>query len=228
MKFFDSLIDGFSNLLNGNQLSEKLYNHNDLWQCDDHLQIVMQRDTAFELSGVGFNLVTSRSVSDGVCVIGDDLSYIMGSRNFARVCIVSIEDTEDEQTAHNIIKKLDYTKYHYFPTGFMMRASTQGNTEKVRVSKSAIKNGISFYSVGNALINIIKQNSKVKGVKVYFICSQGFDYPALESIFGKCTDITRALNHVMSSVNFDCDVCNLKAICDEVEGLRELHFKDKM
>ncbi len=228
MEFFDSLIDDFYSLLNGYELNEKIYNRNNMWQCNDHLQIVMQRDTAFELNGIGFNLVTSRYIDDVVCVIGDDLPDIRSNSGFARVCVVSIEDTDDEQAAHNIINKLDFTKYHFFPDGYMMRASTHGYSEKVRVSESAIKKGISFYNVGNDLINIIKQNPKVNGVKVYYICLKGFDYSALQRISGKCADITKALDHVMSSVNFDCNACNLKPICDEVEGLRELHFKDKM
>jgi hypothetical protein len=28
----------------------------------------------------------------------------------------------------------------------------------------------------------------------------------------------------MTGVNLDCDTCNLKAICDEVEGMKALHF----
>jgi hypothetical protein len=30
----------------------------------------------------------------------------------------------------------------------------------------------------------------------------------------------------MQNINFDCSTCNLKPICDEVEGMRELHFKN--
>ena len=35
---------------------------------------------------------------------------------------------------------------------------------------------------------------------------------------------TSALNHILDNV-FDCSTCNLKEICDEVEGMKELHIK---
>lgn len=228
MKFFDDLIDGFHQLCNGFDFESRDFDLNNTCPCDDHLQIVMQRDTAFELEGTGFELVTTEPVNDTVVVVGEDLQNLQGDTRLARVCVVSVDDTIDEQSLHSIIKKIEYEKYKFYPTGYMMRASTGDKTEKVRVSKSAIRGGISFYGIGNLYIKKLKANPKVKGVKVYFITHKSFDYSALQALSQKNTDIVRTLDHVMSSVNFDCDSCNLKPICDEVEGLRELHFNDKM
>ena len=53
------------------------------------------------------------------------------------------------------------------------------------------------------------------------------DHRAFEEMAEKSNSITETLNHIMNSVNFDCNTCNLKPICDEVEGMRELHFKSR-
>lgn len=42
-----------------------------------------------------------------------------------------------------------------------------------------------------------------------------------------CQDVTRAIDHVMTAPMTDCNVCSLKKVCDEVEGIRELHFGKK-
>ena len=110
----------------------------------------------------------------------------------------------------------------------MMRASVGDKAEKVRVSKKLIRDKVSFYNIGNAYINKLKSNPNVRGVSVYFITENTFDFSTLQRLSQKNTDIVKTLDHVMSNVNFDCDTCKLKPICDEVEGLRELHFSDKM
>ena len=228
MKFFDKLIDDFHQLCDGLNFDSRKFSADNIAPCDDHLQIIMQRDTAFELDGIGLELVTTEPVDDAVVVIGDDLHNLNGNTKLARVSVVSIDNSIDEKNVHGVIKKIEYEKYKFYPTGYMMRASTGDKIEKVRVSKSAIRDGISFYSIGNLYIEKLKLNPKVRGVKVYFITEKSFDYSALQGLMKKNSDIVKTLDHVMSNVNFDCDSCNLKPICDEVEGLRELHFNDKM
>ena len=41
----------------------------------------------------------------------------------------------------------------------------------------------------------------------------------------KLTDgITSTLTHILEGLSTDCSVCSLKDVCDEVEGMKELHF----
>ena len=41
----------------------------------------------------------------------------------------------------------------------------------------------------------------------------------------KVDAITLTLNHIMDGLATDCSVCSFKPVCDEVEGMKELHFK---
>lgn len=225
MDFFNSLIAEVNNLIDCLKRKSFSYEKSGTWQDIGYNEVILQRDTASELEGVGFNLITTRSVNDEIVVIGDDIPVIDGNRKFARVCVIQVEETEEQQKAYNLIRKIEYTKYHVFPEGYMIRTTSRSHKEAVRVSEKAVKNGIDFSKVGNLLINKYKENSAVKGVKVIFVTDENADYKAFEEIARKNNDITETLNHVMNSVNFDCNTCKLKPICDEVEGMKELHFK---
>lgn len=226
MEFFDSLIKDLSLLTEPLTKKEYVFSGDELWQDVGYSRVILQRDTAFELEGTGFNLVTSSDVEEGIVVIGDDLQNIREKRRFARISLVQIESEEDEQKAYNLIRKIEYVKYHHFPEGYMIRTSSRSHKEAVRVSKTAIKNGVSFQKIGSLLINKYKEIPAVKSVRVIFITDPTADYAGLESMAQKNNRITETLNHIMNSVTFDCDTCNLKAICDEVEGMKELHFKN--
>lgn len=226
MDFFNSLIDDIQRLTA--PLEQKAYNKEKAWNDAGYNQVILQRDTAFELDGVGFNLVTSDEVEDGVVVIGSNLNAIASDCRFARISIVQIDGVEDEQKAYNLIKKVEYVKYHHFPDGYMIRTSSRSHKEVVRISKAAIKNGISFQSVGSLLIDKYKENPAVKGVKVIFITNPDAPFDKIEETAQKNSRIAETLNHIMNSVKFDCDTCSLKPVCDEVEGMKELHFKTSM
>ena len=222
MKFFDSLILETEKLIS--PFPKKEFEPCNPWHDAQQAQVIMRRDTAYELEGVGFNLVTSDNISDGVVVVGDDLGEIKDCCRFARIAIVQIEDTDDEQKSYSLIKKIDYVKYHTFPDGYMMRSTSRSHKEAVRVSNQALQNGADFRKIGSLLIEKYKEIPAVKSVKVIFITAKEADYSETERIAEKNYAIAETLNHIMNSVNFDCDTCNLKAICDEVEGMKELHF----
>ena len=227
MEFFDSLIEDVKKEISFSPFRQFDYDASSSWEDVRYNQIVLQRDTAFELDGTGFDIFTSLHIDDGITVVGEDLADIEESRSFARVSVIELDDVTDEQKAYSLIRKIEYTKYHYFPEGYMIRSSARAHKENIRVSVDALKKGISFQKIGNLLINKYKENSAVKGVRVFFVTEKAVNYNALENIAKRNNDIIKTLNHVINTINFDCDTCNMKPICDEVEGMRELHFKNK-
>lgn len=226
MNFYDSLIDEFIGNTDSMPGQSFPYVESSAWMDVGYSQVILQRDTAYELSGTGFNLITSAKTDDEIVVIGDNLDKIKTDRKFARISLIQLDEGDDEQKLYNLIRKVEYVKYHYFPDGYMMRTASRSHKEAVRVSKKALKNGISFEKAGALLIKKYKEIPYVKGVKVFFITDPEADFDNLERLARKSNDITEALNHVMNSVNFDCDTCKLKPVCDEVEGMKELHFRN--
>ena len=225
MEFFDSLISEVEALLTTLPQKKYPYTSNKSWKDEGYSQVILQRDTAYELSGTGFNLVTSKDFTDEIAMVGPELCDIKNDCKFVRVTVVQIENQTDEQKVYNLIRKIEYVKYHYFPDGYMIRTTSRSHKEAVRVSKKAINNGISFEKIGNLLINKYKEIPGVKAVKVIFITDKEAPFDALKKAAEKNSSITETLNHIMNNIKFDCDTCNLKPICDEVEGMKELHFK---
>lgn len=225
MKFFDSLISETERIISVFQ--KKSFPKGNPWHDAGQNQVIMKRDTAFELEGVGFNLITSKNIQDEIIVIGDDLNEIRADRRFARISVVQVGNVDDEQKTYNLIKKIDYVKYHSFPDGYMMRSTSRSHKESVRISEKAVKNGIDFQKIGSLLIEKYKENPAVIGVRMIFVTAPEADFSAIEKLAEKNYAIAETLNHIMNSVNFDCDTCKLKAVCDEVEGMKELHFNKK-
>ncbi|WP_029453118.1 hypothetical protein [Clostridium algidicarnis] len=197
-------------------------------------KLILKKDSQFELGGsykpaVNFQCVTTLESfvkKDEILLYGKDLSEISTDVSFARLAFLQINNLEDDDTAYKAIKELEFIKYNMNLDGYMMRASTMDKREQVRIAKTAINSSISFESVGNAFINKYKENPLVKAVKIIFITSDMPIFKNLISNAEKVDKITLTLNHVLSNMNLDCHSCNLKSICDEVEGMRELHFKN--
>lgn len=234
MDYFNRLISEVKAAVEPLEKSVYYRAQGEAWEDAGRNEVVLLRDTAFELGGsglpaVGFNLVTSQDIGEsGVTVVGKNIGSIKGDCAFARISLIEIDDIADEQTAYNAIRKIEYVKYHIFPAGYMMRTSSESFREQVRVSREAVKKGISFEKIGNSLIDRYLENKAVKAARVIFVTHENADYTGFYKAAVKNNEITKTLNHALNSVSFDCNSCNLKAVCDEVEGMRELHFKKSM
>ena len=106
----------------------------------------------------------------------------------------------------------------------MIRSSTDNFREQVRVSTEAKNKGITFEQVGNLYIRHFKKDPNVLNVRLVFLTAEDAKYDLLHDDAKKTRSITRALSKILEGMSTDCNSCNLKSICDEVEGMRELHF----
>ncbi|MFQ7549616.1 MAG: hypothetical protein ACLRMZ_04040 [Blautia marasmi] len=64
-------------------------------------------------------------------------------------------------------------------------------------------------------------------MQVLFITGDTVDFKALDQLAKKNKMITKALNKIMEKADKECSTCGLKEICDEVEGLRKMHFQNR-
>ena len=122
------------------------------------------------------------------------------------------------------IQDMDFVKYHVFPKGYMIRTSTESSREQVRISKEAVKNGVSFERIGADFIRQYKKNINILNVKMLFITAPDADYAGAKKLAKNVKDITMSLTKILEGMPTDCGSCQLKPICDEVEGMKELHF----
>ena len=229
MKLYDKLIGQIKNLLpeNAKRFS---YSEPTLKIKKDN-SILLLKETAYELGGCQKPCVSTVAVSDSIkfdnCtyLYGKDIPEIRSDCCFGKIVFLEIKDIGEEQSAFDKIKELERLKYSFCPEEFMTRASAFNMREQIRVSKKAVKNGVTFSDYGSSLIKAYLKFPMVKSVQIIFITD--FDrFNELGMICDKVRQTTDALNHILDNVLLDCNTCNLKSICDEVEGMKELHMKN--
>ena len=234
MELYDSFIRETTDLL-GAPTQKWAYKERDAWKDNGESELVLLRDAAYELGGgandaVNFTCVTSDSSlvpADEVLLYGPDMKEIKGDVPFARLVILGVKDIDVEQkdATYAAIRNIEFVKYHVFPDGYIMRVSPESSREQIRVSKKAIKKGISFYKVGCDFIRQYKKNPNITNVRVIFI-TKNVDFKTLHDTAKKIDDVTKTMNTILEGMpeDLDCASCSFKPVCDEVEGLKELHF----
>lgn len=233
MELYNSIIKSTKEILSKGKAKVWDYNPRKAWNDIGSAELVLQRDAAYELGALGLGssnyictTTSSELVSkDQVMLYGPDLKQIKKDTPFARIVLlrVGVLEGEDEEV-YRTLKDIEFCKYHVYPEGYMVRMSPESHREQVRVSKKALRRGISFEAVGNRYIDAYKKDPNVLNVTVIFVTDPDLDYKAMLENSKKVDEITNTLTHIMEGLPTDCTVCQLKDICDEVEGMKELHF----
>ena len=233
MELYNSLIKDTEAQLE--KLDKKAWDYSpaNCWKDTGSSELVLQRDAAYELGAQGrgsanYVLFTSSPElvkEDKVILIGPDMGQIKGDCDFARIVLLQVGVLDDDDEAvYRTLKDIEFSKYHVYPEGYMIRMSPESSREQVRVSRQALKQGISFRTVGNRYVAEYKKDSNVLKATVIFITDPKADYGALQAMAKKASAVTGTLTHILEGLPTDCSVCALKDICDEVDGMKELHF----
>ena len=138
---------------------------------------------------------------------------------------IESDDEDDTEQAFRAIQDMDFVKYHVFPKGYMIRTSSESNREQVRISREAVQKGMTFRRIGADFIRQYKKNPNITNVRVIFI-TKNVDFKTLHDTAKKIDDVTKTMNTILEGMpeDLDCASCSFKPVCDEVEGLKELHI----
>lgn len=239
MKLYDSLFLQLNKLVDSMDCKISAYDKSNNWPENPDFQLILQKDMAFELgaagtSAINYTLVTTDESLVGesqIVKIGKDLAELDKVKGYARISLVLVEEKaeieEDTDKLYNMLQDIDFVKYHVFPKGYMLRTSGQSQREQVRIGREELKQGMTFEKIGNTFINHYMENKLVKAAKVIFITEDDVDYKALEQAAKQAADIKNSLSKISKGLPTECSECGIKEICNEVEGLRELHFGKK-
>ena len=234
MKLYNEQISNVIALLNEKE-GRKLDVQNAFWPEVSRQNLVLRSEMSYELGAgtlpaVNFLGVTSSKelVSGNDAVLyGQDLDQISRDTPYARITLLQVEDAfaDTGQAIYDTIRRIEKTRYQVNPKGFMNRISTSSNHEPVRISKAALEEGLNFSKVAKMYMDAYLAHPEVIGVQVIFITLPDFYYGELTRLAQKKDQITAALDHILRDIKMDCSSCKLQTICNEVEGMRELHFK---
>lgn len=232
MELYDSIITATRSLFGGTEPRRWAYDESLAWHDTGESELVMLRDAAYELGGgscpsANFTCVTGNEAlvpRDEILLYGKDLQELRGDVSFARLAFLLADGLDgDDEAAYQAIRDMEFVKYHVFPEGYMVRISSESNREQVRLSRAAIARGADFGRIGAAYIRGYHKNAHVRRVQLVFVTDNAV-VAELSKTAKKVDGITKTLTHILEGIPTDCGSCNLKPICDEVEGMRELHF----
>jgi hypothetical protein len=236
MELYDDIIKQTKELLSARPFQRWDYDPSQAWEDARVSELVLGRDSAYELGGGGkagvhYTCVTGNRAlvdRDEILLYGGDLGDLAEDSPYARLSFLNIADPAgDDETVYRAIREIEFVKYHVFPRGFMLGISSSDRREQVRLSREALRKGISFKAVGFDFIAKYHENPLVRQVSMYFITDTGVDWRALEKNSKTAADITGTLTHIMEGIALNCSACTLKPVCDEVEGMREMHLRRK-
>lgn len=230
MKLYEEIIGAWQFLLEGLPLRALPVSGG--WPDTGSRNMILRADMAYELGGEGLPALGATAVTvggfdrDELLLCGPDLPEIQKDVPYARLTVASVKDDLPDQGSalYQAIKKIDFVRYHVNPEGFMTRISAIQGRESARVSREALKKGLGFSQVGSRMLESYHENPQIQAVRLIYITDPAFPFEKLEPLVKKSREITRAIDHAMTAAMTDCNVCSLKKVCDEVEGIRQLHF----
>jgi CO dehydrogenase/acetyl-CoA synthase beta subunit len=207
--------------------------HTQVWPRGGSRNIVLKEELGLELGSPDKDSLACllwtqdlSQVADGrITLIGRDFPENQGqSVAFAKVVIVGVEGfTEDN--AYDRHKDMDFLRYDLDLKGFMLRAVSQFMREWCRISKEALRNGFSARVLGSALMKLFRSQDFVKAVEVIYCTSSTADVARLKEITSPAEKIIAAMNKMAGEMDFECESCDYKAVCDDATQLKSMRDK---
>lgn len=236
MRLYETIIDQWEKLLSDFPVT-LLPVERPGWRDSGSRNMVLRSDMAYELGGEGLPALGGTAVTEaqeGLCrdeiwLCGRDLPELTGDTPYARLTVAAVEKglPEGGSALYQAIKRIEFVRFHVNPEGFMSRISTLRDRESARVSRQALKEGLCFSQVGSRMLESYHENPRIQAARLIYITDPRFPFDRLAETLKESRQITKAIDHAMTQSMTDCNVCSLKKVCDEVEGIRELHFGAK-
>ena len=233
---FDAYLDQVKTMLNAEDIRGKTkvytFNENRTWPRTER-QIILNDETAVELGhpsteSVSFLIWTESAdkiKDNNITIIGPDLDQTNAERiPYGKIVLVKTTGF-DKDNAYKRFEKMDHLKFKSELEGFMLRSVPQDYKEWSRVSKKAIKSGFNLKVLGGELIRDLKTLDFVEAVEIIFITSSKEDVARFKPIGEIVSKATMAMNRMFEDLEFDCEHCTFREVCDEIDGMKGMHKK---
>jgi len=194
-------------------------------------QIIFADETGCDFGSAGsasisLLLLTERPdlVQDAaISLIGPDIPACRGREMaFGKVVMVQGRGfTED-----NLFRRYQEMSLQRFDLdldGCVSRGLPRQNREWIRVADDTLRHGFSFETLGGELYRHLRAIDYVDAVEIAFITSSTADVEAFDSLSRRLGKAVQAMDKMVERLAYDCDECECRDVCNEVEGLRRMH-----
>lgn len=233
IKVFDTFIPQIKKDIN-NHIS-KVYDviEGSNWNKLKSSDLILKGDTAIELghpstkstSYIMWTNMENMVSNNKITVIGPDLDEIKDdTMHYAKITLVKMKEYDDDK-AYEMFQEMEKLRLNINLEGYMIRSASQKTREWCRVSKNALKKGFSFQILGSELIKSYKEKDFIEDVEIIFVVGEKTLIDSLSKTGEKVTQTIKALNTIFDDIEYDCDACNFSGICDEIDGIKEIHGK---
>jgi len=192
--------------------------------------IILQSDTGLELGNpkdesVSFIAWTGKKLSveaNSIKLIGPDVFEARETRlPFGKIVLLNANGF-NEENCYDRYKEIELLRYNVSVLGYMIRGVPQHMREWSRISKEAIKQGLSFSILGSALINKFLELEYVESVEVIFVTASGREVLDLRKYGERVTQYIGAMSKMTEELDFECASCDYQEVCGEVDDLRSM------
>lgn len=218
-----------------------------IWEIMQKNAFLMERDTAIELGGYpreSINIIVPSSKlpelfaqakkekalfpAAGIFCIGDPnlLQSNETHISFGKIVLLETEELPDDEWYEFTQAEL-LTDTGIRMRDVMLRQSPSHYNINLRVGKEAIRKGFDLPVMGATIHQAFQQMEYVKSVTVLLIIGESRLYKDLLGTAEKIKEVTLTFNHIFDGIDMDCGHCDLSDVCNEVEGMRELHKRRK-
>jgi CO dehydrogenase/acetyl-CoA synthase beta subunit len=193
----------------------------------DKKEIILTQNVGRELghpqqNSLAFIVWTEESVAnDQITLIGKDISEVSNIHmDFGKVILLNVTGFEPDNT-YDRYQELDLLRFKLNLHGYMMRAASQQMREWSRISQNALKQGLSFFDLGSAWIDLYAQLPYVAAVEVVLTTDNNF-IKRLKPISHHVFQYVHAMMKMHEEINLDCASCEYQNVCNEVRSLRTM------
>lgn len=195
------------------------------WPEDSSL--VLQDDIAIELGGAaGSQLVilwttTSDAVDDNtISLVGPDLETAAGE-TLPLSLVILVSGTFDD--AYGTYQALQDVVIDTTLKGISLRIWPDRQKIWCRVSREAIEAGFSLKHYAFSIWHRLKALPEVEKAEIIVSTDPLIEGQQLAGTAEKAKIILETLINIYDQETFDCDHCDYRETCAEVEGLKEIH-----
>ncbi len=192
--------------------------------------LILEEDTALELGNPGIGSLSlilwqeGQGDGDRVLLIGPDLNEIREKGiPFCQIVLVRGSFSDEYDCWREIREAVYETKLK----GFMVRVLPSRQDIWCRVNREALAGGLSFGHIGAALVRSLREVDFVSGAEVIFVTSGREDVEKLKQTGYAAGRIVSAMMKMVEEMNFDCEGCDYREVCERVEELKRIRMRLK-